>query len=413
MARLHLRHLILPALAALGVASFASPAAAMRLLEDEERGRFFDLGGYIQPYFSWVADPCVPAASGDGTCREFEAVDGFGLERGRINIAGGQDSLAEFHIELTAIPDVQLIEAEVKVHLYDGLALRFGRYRVPYSGQELVSESRLQLTRSQLIRATPGRQLGISLRYEMPEIGPLPNRFIVAEGGVFNGESDKERAPIANIDSEFLWGGRLEINPFGDAGKRYEGDLRPLDERRFPVLTLGGNYARRRDDNLEFTESAVGGDIGFKIFGLSLYGEMFRRNRNFDSEGAGFDQYSYGWNAQIGYMIPGPWVSEHLEIAARVEQFDPEQAARVDDRVAAYPSSPGAGPAAGGVEQQAQRNYTGALNVYLRGHDFKVQLIYTHREAIEGYKTYYDNPTADIPLDVDDDSFVVQATYRF
>lgn len=408
-----LRLLALPITSAALLQTLPAPAEAFELIRNEETGRFFEISGYVQPYFRYVQDPCIPRPSAPEECNVVEATDGFGLERGRINLAGGQDDLAEFHIELTAIPDMQLIEAEIKVHLYDGIDLRFGRYRVPFSGQELVSESRLQLSRSQLIRATPGRQLGISLRYEMPDYGNLPERLIIFEGGVFNGESDKERAPIANIDSEFLWGGRLEVNPFGDTGKRFEGDLRPLAERSSPWLSLGGNYVVRRDDAQEYNDAAFGGDVSFKIYGLSVYAEMFRRNRNYDSAGAGVDQYAYGWNAQLGYMIPGPWVSEHLEIAARVEQFDPEQAARAEDRPSLYPAQPGAGPAANGIEYQAQRNYSGALNLYLRDHNFKVQFIYTHREATEGFKTYYENPDADIPLDVKDDTFVVQATYRF
>ena len=65
----------------------------------------------------------------------------------------------------------------------------------------------------------------------------------------------------------------------------------------------------------------------------------FKRLRNYDNDPAGVDQYAYGWVAQLGYMIPGPWIQEHLEIAARVEQSKrgADGAARLPSRLANRP----------------------------------------------------------------------------
>lgn len=410
------RSLLLPALlVALGTV-IPSTGSAIELLYDEDTGRRFALGGYTQPYVRWVQDPerCrEEAGTGEVVCSTERAADGFGLQRTRLSIDASQDDLADIHIEISTIPDLQLREAVVNVNLVDGLRFRFGRYRPPFSGQELISESRLQLNRAELIRGTPGRQLGASFAYGIPASTGLPENLIHAEFGIYNGEADKERGATDNIDSEFLYMGRLEINPFGYTGKRHEGDLRPVEERNRPLLSIAGSWGTQVNQPSAYEEEYFGADLTFKLAGLAFYSEYFRRNRDFDGDDAGIDQFAQGWNIQLGYMAPLPWVQEHLEFVARVEQYDPQSAARGDDNESLLQTiggAPGAGPAVpGGL--QSQRNYIGGINYFVRGHDFKVQLNYTHRVAQEEFRLSAGNP--DVDRDTTDDTFTVQATYRF
>ena len=69
------------------------------------------------------------------------------------------------------------------------------------------------------------------------------------------------------------------------------------------------------------------------------------------------------------------------------------------------------GPAARGVDEQAQRIYAAMATVFLDGNDFKVSAIYTHRQAVEDWALAARN--ADVVNDIDDDTWVLEATYRF
>lgn len=417
MQRLSLRRCAL-ALSSLLLA-VALPAQAIELHNDEETGKFLSLSVYAQPYLMWVQDPCIQDPTDPTVCNTLETPDGFGLERSRVIITGGIRDQVELLVELRSIPDMQLLESQVKLRILDGLYARFGRYRVPFSQQELFSESRLQLTRSTLITNTPGRQLGSTLRFEWPSgIGNLPSQFIIAEAGAFNGESDKARSPVFNIDSHFLYGGRFEVNPFGHAGPRSESDTRPLHLRHNPILSLGVSYAYHQSRASDrFDEESIGADFLFKWHGASLYAEWFQRSRDYVSRQDGIDQYSYGWNVQAGLMVPGSeWTRRHLEVAARAEYFDPRQPARrtPEDIAALRPASPGAGPANTDAlgNQQAQYNLVGAINWYLNGdHDLKFQFLYTHRRAGEDYRESARDP--EILREVDDDTVMLLATVRF
>lgn len=407
--RPHARATVVLGLVAL-VSLVASSASALTLFEDEETGRSLSLSGYMQPYVRIVPDICVPSQADPTQCSVAETPDGFGLQRARLSISGAANDIASFKLELRSVPNMQVLEAVVGARIAPGFTLRFGRYRVPFSRQELISESRLQLDRASILSHTPGRQLGASLRFDMPgNWSALPESFIVAEAGVWNGESAKEQSPINNIDSQFLFAGRLEINPLGQFPDG-EGDLRDGEDRREPLVGAGVNYARNRNDNDGFDEDTFGADLLAKWNGLSFYAEYGRRNRDYDGINAGVDQYSIGFNTQIGYVLPFMYSGMRWELVVRVEQFDPEVAARDADEDLLLAQSPGGGPGAS-EEQQAQRTYVGGLNWYIRGHDFKVQANYSYRQAMEDWSLSAADP--DVPQDVDDNSFLLVATYRF
>lgn len=403
-----LRHLV-PAAALAMPLILAAPASAMRVVHDEESGRFLDIGGYAQAFAQYVQNPCIPSSA--DACRYYDSPDGFGLSRARLMFDAGKIGVADMHLELSAVPDARLLEAEVGVQLYQGLRLRVGLMRIPLTYHELVSESRLQFGRASLVRFTPGRQLGVSLRYQTPEMGPLPAGFIRVDGGVFDGEAVAEQVQPFNIDSEFQYAGRLEISPFGVESTRSESDLRPMDQRSQPLLTLGGAYSVRRDDLGSLDEGISTADLTLKWYGVYLHGAWLNRVRDYDSEQAGADQSATGWNVQLGFMVPGPWIQEHLQLAARVEQYDPAVASRASSEDALLPSGPGSGPAARGVDEQAQRIYAAMATVFLDGNDFKVSAIYTHRQAVEDWALAARN--ADVVNDIDDDTWVLEATYRF
>jgi hypothetical protein len=417
------RTLLRGALASLLVFTTTSGAGAIEIYSNEEAGTNLQVGGFFQPYVRYLQPLCVPAvnpnADGEFPCTAdaLQSPSGFGMTRGRLSVEGRAHNISSFKFEIESIPQLILLEAQMNTRIVPGLTWRLGRYRVPYSGQELVSESRLSMDRAEIIRATPGRQLGTSLRTELHEfVRTLPRGFLTLEFGVFNGESDKARSPVNNIDNGFLWGGRLEVAPLGANPSRLEGDMRSADERRQFEVIVGGNFSHVDNQVEVYEEDFFGADLTLRYGGAFLYAEYMRANRNFLTQQAGVDRYAEGWNVQAGSFLPGhAYLRQHVEVVGRVEYFDPQTAAFPEDADQILPNSPGGGPAS--QREQGQYNIIGGVNWFLRGHDLKIQASYTHRIASEDWRGSVVDPISGIGnaagKDDTDDSFLLQVTYRF
>ena len=394
----------------LGALVTAPAANALEIFSNDD-GLSFAINGYAQPYFRWVDNPCTYDAGGGACGEQRVAADGFGLSRGRISFEGDYQERGSFKLELRTIPNAQLLEARLDFRPLPWLQVTAGRFKVPFSRQELTSESRLQLVdRAAFISGTPGRQLGVAVQAQFG-IGETADDLITLSGGVFNGESAKEQAPVNNIDEDFLYAARLEIAPFGQPAYA-EGDLRSPSERRQASLVFGAGWTYNTvgEDVGDYEQRNVGGDVAFMWQGLSLYGEVFRRDRNYNNDDLNVDQAGFGYNIQAGYFIPAPYLRDHLEIAGRVEEWDPQRAHNAEDDAAVRPFNSGTGPA-NSSGTQASRNYVAGLNWYFFGHDLKLQANYTHRQALEHSALSIDNP--DVPLDTNDDTFYLQLTMRF
>lgn len=401
-------HLALLATAAIEL-SLAPAADALDFYESDDGEISLSLAGYAQPYFRWVDNPCSYAA--DGTCTETRVPDGFGLTRARLGFEGDYANQGSFKLQLRTVPNVELLEARLDFEPLPWLTITAGRFKVPFSRQELTSESRLQFVdRAAFIKATPGRQLGVAFEVNTG-FGALEDDFLTVSAGMFNGESAKERAPINNIDEDFLYAARIQVAPMGDAPMA-EGDLRPLGERHEPQMVVGGSWSRetRGEDNGDYDQQNVGGDLLFLWHGLSLYGEIFRMDRDYVDDDLNLDYAAFGYNVQLGFFIPATYVEEHLELVTRVEEYDPQRA-RNDDRADELrPTAAGNGPAQRNGSQ-AVRAYAGGVNWYFFEHDLKLQALYTHYDQLEN--TVLSASSAEVPLDVDDDTFFLQLTYRF
>lgn len=398
---------LLAAAGATAIALFAPAAHAIDVYESDEAT--FGVEGYIQPYFRWVENPCTYPEP--GRCDAREVPDGFGLTRARLAVTGDFRQRGSFKLELRTVPNASLLTARVDFDPLPWLHLTIGRFRVPFSRQELTSESRLQLIdRAALIRGTPGRQLGFAVQTQFG-FGEAPDDLITLSGGIFNGESAKEQAPVNNIDEDFLFAARLEIAPWGQPSFA-EGDLRSPEDRRVPQLSIGANwtYNTAGESAGDFEHRNIGADIAFWWQGLSLYGEVYRADRDFTDDDLNTDYNAFGWNVQAGYFIPAPYVRERLEVVGRVEEYDPQRAHDPDRAIELRPFNSGTGPA-NSNGTQASRNYVAGLNWYFFEHDLKLQVNYTHRQGLENTNESADNP--DVPLDVNDDTIFAQLTFRF
>ncbi len=386
-------------------------ASAYRVHDDPENDRFFEVSAYTQPYYRYVQDPCVYSADAPPpeACATTRVPDGFGIARTRLTVKGQLAEGVQLKLTLKMFSQVELYNVIAKVRLARGLDFKVGRFKVPFSRQELTSDSRLQLaSRSTFLKMHPGRQIGAALVWTTRfGIEALPKKVLRIEAGTFNGERPKEGQ--VNADDEFLHALRVEVHPLG-AMKRVEADLRPVEERSKPEVALGAGWTTesRRSWTEYYDQTRMGADLALRWFGAFFYTEVFRYERDHRTAHEA-DRNGFAWMAQLGGMIPAPYLEDHVELVGRIEQWDPETAedgARASELLSTIP---GAGPAAKDGTQGHQ-DISAALNWYLHGHALKVNATYTHRTPTEDWAV--SDTTEGVSDDVDDDSLFIQLTLR-
>lgn len=389
-------------------------------------GTRFAFSGYAQPYFRIVQNPCqqsitpgtpaegsTPAIPGSVQCTRSVIPDGFGLQHVRLVFEGENPGRGRLNLEIATAPNVELTEMDLGFDLTPHTVLRVGRMKVPYSRGGLVSESRAQfVVRTDQSTLATGRQLGIALKQSFDIAGI--SDFATLEVGAFNGDKEAERSTINNIDEEFLYTARLVVQPTGKLKKLYEGDLRPLAERDTLHATLGLGATTEKNAAEDYDQIRAGADLNLLYGGASLLAESLYLERRFDGD-VDIDYSGLGWAVAAGSFVPGSWTSEHLELAARYEWFDPKAALDAAQAAGVRAQAPGSGYARPDGTQ-ARSVTTAGANLYFAGHDFKVQINYVHREELEDWDKSVADPTDPLTpaasRQVDDDSFVAQLTYR-
>jgi hypothetical protein len=307
-------------------------------------------------------------------------------------IHGQAHPLLQVRIEFNISDRIQLLDAYALVPIRRWLQLQVGQFRVPFSREELVSSSRLQFPDSQLwsgganssgIAFIPSFDLGL-----MAWGWLLPNDLLEYYVGVFNGEGPNQ---IQNLDGYFLYAGRIAVNPLGRPRNFQESAV----NLRQNAISFGINAARqsrqigvatvdgRQQPNL-VTATEYGFDAAlFTTFGLSAYGELYWRFTDETDYHAAPSTESFGWLLQAGYFVPLPYVRDHLEIVARVQDFDPSTClSRGVTEMAQSASDCGIRGIASATPEiyrdyQHTVAFTGGLNWYQFGHGFKIQTTYT------------------------------------
>lgn len=391
-----------------------------------EDGTRFAFSGYAQPYFRVVENPCqqsitpgtpangaTPAVPGSVQCTRSIIPDGFGLQHVRLVFEGENPGRGRLNLEIATAPNVELTEMDLGFDLTPHTVLRVGRMKVPYSRGGLVSESRAQfVVRTDQSTLATGRQLGVALKQSL-DLGDV-KEFASLELGAFNGDKEAERSTINNIDEEFLYTARLVVQPTGKLKKLYEGDLRPVEERQSLYAALGLGATSEKNAAEDYKQIRAGADLNLLYEGASLLAESLYLERRFDGD-VDIDYSGLGWAVAAGSFLPWGWASQHLELAARYEWFDPKAALNADEASGVRAQAPGSGYARPDGTQARAVTTVGA-NVYFAGHDFKVQVNYVHREELEDWDKSVPDPTDPLTpaasRQVDDDAFVTQLTYR-
>jgi Phosphate-selective porin O and P len=339
------------------------------------------IGGLAQPQLRWEQqDPTVTETNPRNS--------GFSLPRARIFAAGGIRGYSiywEARIEADMVPSFQLLDAwlsgSADLPGRGHWRLTAGQQFAPFSRQTILPAHTLQMVNfAQLTTLTPGRQLGFSGILQMPY---LP--WLELAAGVFNGKGINI---VENLDSNFMYVGRVAFRPIGDRAPLLESALGP----DAVWVAADVSYAKKKQGDFDEFDLLLGADAFWSWKGISAYAEYFWGHITYSAGAPKQAYHEQGFNAQAGYLLPIPGrLFRRFEVAFRFEAVAPNQTVPIT----------GAGD-----PTQARASYVAGLSYYHRGHNLKLQLNYSHNQELDtvdvaGRKATYDN-----------DSVVLQLTYR-
>lgn len=351
-----------------------APLALILAAVAPARAQLVGVGGLVQPQVKWQQQD----DSGVKVLNPHES--GFVLRRARAwlygDIAWNRVKL-EARIEAELMPQFQLLDAFVAINgELDGAGrwrLALGQQFAPFSRQTMLSAAEFQLVEPALLTLyTPGRQIGVTGLITIP-YAP----WIEISAGVFNGEGVNV---VENIDSNFMYVGRLAFRPIGPRARATESALGE------DQLSIAGDFVYHVRDLGDYDETTIlaGADAFFCKWGVSAYGEFLYGHVTYTPGSPKVDYDLLGINAQAGYLLPIPGVLyRRFEVAARYEEIQPNKSILIE----------GAGD-----PNQHRASFVGAVSYYHRGHSLKVQLAYSHNLEIarldrNGERAEYANDT--------------------
>jgi hypothetical protein len=359
----------------------ATRLALILLIAQSANADILTPGAIAQPQAQWVDDR-------DNARVSNPQESGFALKHARGYVTARYQTrslLWEARIEAEFVPSFVLLDAYAAV---GGELVRGGFWKViagqhfaPFSRQTILSIGDLQFSQmAQLTSLTPGRQLGFTAMLAVPAAPWLQLAF-----GVYNGKGINV---IENLDSNFMYVGRLAFRPIATRAPLMEGALGP----NAVWVAVDAAYNKQTLGGYDQFQVSTGADAFLSIKGFSFYGEYFWSQTSY-SQGAPKLQYnSQGVNVQAGYLLPIPGVLyRRFELAGRIEAVAPNR------------TVPITGP---GDPTQGRAAYVGSINYYHRGHNLKLLLSYTYNQelddkTLDGRSAKYHN-----------DQIVLQLNYR-
>jgi hypothetical protein len=282
----------------------------------------------------------------------------------------------EYRLQVDFAEPTILKDAFAQWRVSGSLAVRIGRFKLPFGFQRYLRSTYYDFVdRSETMNAfSLERDVGVMV-VGRPLAGRLQYQLAVSNGA----GSDLQKNDNLDLSATM----RVVAAPWGPLPDS-EGDL--VGQRR-PLLAVGaaGNFnllptdlalrtgdpsanldidQNGRVDNVSVWQGAV--ELRAHFRGAALQAELFRRLEHPGVAGA--DRTTGGAYAQASYFV----LPHFLQVAARVERSDlPLYGATLTQRQAS------------GSRVYAQ---TGAVSAFVRGHDVKVQLDYTHLRS-EGAST--------------------------
>jgi phosphate-selective porin len=332
------------------------------------------LGGFIQ----------INAEGGDafafnGNFGQSAIKDRFRLRRARINLTGDYAEQFDFKMEgdfanSDGLSNNRLaFEATdiwINWHQFAAAQIKAGQYKAPFGLEQLTPDTSLYtIERSLPTNAiTPERQIGVELWGKpFTSIWPEQKDLLTYYAGIFNGNG---RNISVNDNNEFMYVGRLELQPFKDVfGKgsflKLGGDVLWSRDAAGTSISTAGNLLVNEDGSLSpFTlpsadeRAAWSVDAWLKMGPFDLIGEYLQEHvegRTVNGVSPAFSNFTTdGFYVTGGYYF----IPKKLQAVVQWQYLNPGQKGN-----------------------DGLYSILGGLNYYIHGDDLKLMVNYIHTWA--------------------------------
>ena len=331
------------------------------------------LGGYIQAN---VESGDVSAF--EGRFGSAALKDRIRLRRARITLTGDFVEQFDFKIEgdleqsdgLSPSTRTGFSGTDIFInwHQFAEANIKAGQWKAPFGLEQITPDTQIfTIERSLPTGAlTPERQIGVML-WGKPLTNILPDQkdLITYYAGIFNGNG---RNFNNNDNNEFMYVGRLEVQPFKGKVMNQEASLKLAGDYLFsrdetgtnisPALNLKVNsdgslmaYTLPSPDE----RNAWSVDGWLNIGPFDLIGEYFSESvdgRTVNGIAPLFANFDpHGWYVQASYFV----IAKKLQAVVKWEELNPDQ-----------------------LSNDGIHSITGGLNYYIHGNNVKVMANYVH-----------------------------------
>jgi phosphate-selective porin OprO/OprP len=330
------------------------------------------LGGFIQANFEGG-----DVSAFEGRFGQTAVKDRFRLRRARINLTGEFAEHFDFKMEgdfgagdglNSSRTGFSATDIFVNWNQFPAAQIKVGQWKAPFGLEQTTSDTTLYIIERSLPTGaiTPERQIGIQLWGKpLAALWPEQKDLLTYYAGIFNGNG---RNTTVNDNNEFMYVGRLELQPFKgkvwgqDSYLKLGADVLNSRDAAGVNISQTGNLLVNVDGSLSpFTlpgpaeRTAWSVDAWLKLGPFDLIGEYLQERVHGRSDNGvppAFDTFK-----PSGYYITGGYflIPKKLQLAMRWEDLH-----------------------AGQVADSGIRSITGGLNYYIRGDDLKLMVNYIH-----------------------------------
>ncbi|MFT3737439.1 MAG: porin [Breznakibacter sp.] len=275
-------------------------------------GRKFQIAGYGQFRYQYLEVDNTPNASG------VSKSDGFDVRRAYLDVKGNLSPYWSYRFQVDFASSPKLIDAYADLKLKDYLSFTFGQQLVPFSIDNLTSNTKGDfIDRSQVTEALVARGGDVIGNQNGRDIGVVASGNLFKNGnrywadykiGLFNGQGIN----VADNNETKDLVARLIFHPLTgfDLGASY---LNGKGNYKVGTATVPTNVDRSR----------IGCELNYEYRNLSLRGEYISGKDN--------DTDKEGYYAQAGYYL----ISQALQIVGKYDVYDKDTDAS-DDALTNY-----------------------------------------------------------------------------
>lgn len=282
----------------------------------------FHLGGYTQILYSGVDRELYDADdAGTGLGVEDGFSSSFSVRKARIEMNGTmyrkwlKYAITYELSETSGSNDSKFKDVYLQFAKFDQANLMAGQFKVPFSMQELASDTRQQFVDRSITNVfAPARDQGVTVTGTF-----LEKKRLGYAAGVFNGSGDAVRQD----DQGLMVAGRVWFDPFGEF-KLGEGTVDAGDDHQvhFGLAYRTGEVARGTDDDEIFEDpddqSAFNFEAAWRWNRLAATAEYFLQTNEFANPAVAPDLDQEGWHAQVAFAA----IPQKLELGLRYALVD-------------------------------------------------------------------------------------------